>query len=95
MSVTLSSLPGKFKCSLLNVFCPEGISPNSGLTRPNNIYIYIYIYIERERERERTVCLWMTIYAPPWGLSSLVNELTATVSVMQGSSKELSSLVSR
>ena len=24
--------------------CPEGITPNSGLTGPNNIYIYIYIY---------------------------------------------------
>ena len=46
MSVTLSSLPGKFKCSLLNViFCPDGITPNSGLTGPNNTYIYIYIYI--------------------------------------------------
>ena len=40
MSVTLSSLPGKFKCSLLNVFfCPGGITPNYGLTGPNNIYI--------------------------------------------------------
>ena len=45
MSVTLSSLPGKFKCSLLNFFCPDGITPNSGLTGPNNTYIYIYIYI--------------------------------------------------
>ena len=28
-------------------FCPDGITPNSGLTGPNNtnIYIYIYIYI--------------------------------------------------
>ena len=45
MSVTLSLLLGKFKCSLLNVFfCPDGITPNSGLTGPNNtIYIYIYI----------------------------------------------------
>ena len=24
--------------------CPDGITPNSGLTGPNNIYIYIYIY---------------------------------------------------
>ena len=47
ISVTLSSLPGKFKCSLLNSFlvsCPDGITPNTGLTGPN-IYIYIYIYI--------------------------------------------------
>ena len=37
MSVTLNSLPGKFKCSLLNVFfCPDGITLNSGLTGPNN-----------------------------------------------------------
>ena len=28
------------------VFCPDGITPNSGLTGPNNtIYIYKYIYI--------------------------------------------------
>ena len=53
MSVTLSSLPGKFKCPLLNVFCPDGITPNSGLTGPNNIYIYIYIYkFSDEEERE-------------------------------------------
>ena len=27
-------------------FCTDGITPNSGLTGPNNtIYIYIYIYI--------------------------------------------------
>ena len=27
-------------------FCPDGISPNSGLIGTNNtIYIYIYIYI--------------------------------------------------
>ena len=47
MSVTLSSLPGKFKCSLLNVFfCPDGINHNFGLTGPNDIHIiYIYIYI--------------------------------------------------
>ena len=48
MSVTLSSLPGKCKCSLLNFFfffCPDGITPNSGLTGPKNTNIYIYIYI--------------------------------------------------
>ena len=46
MSITLSSLPGKFKCSLLNAFFyPDGITPNSGLTGQNNTYIYIYIYI--------------------------------------------------
>ena len=42
------------------------------------IYIYIYIYIYN---------------APPWGLSSLTKGMSVTVSVMQGSSKELSSLV--
>ena len=49
-----------------------------------DIYIYIYIYI---------IYIYIYINAPPWGLSSLAKELTATVSVMQGSSKELSSLV--
>ena len=33
------------------------------------------------------------LYAPPWGLSSLAKELPATASVMQSSSKELSTLV--
>ena len=46
----LSSLPGKFKCSVFEWFsCPEGITPNSGLTGPNNTYIYIYIY-KRQRQ---------------------------------------------
>ena len=35
----------------------------------------------------------MTIYAPPWGLSSLAKELPAAASVMRSSSKELSTLV--
>ena len=26
-------------------FSPDGITPNSSLTGPNNTYIYIYIYI--------------------------------------------------
>ena len=44
MSVTLSSLPGKSKCSLFSVFFgPDGITLNSGLTGPNNTCIYIYI----------------------------------------------------
>ena len=30
----------------MNVFfCPDGITPNFGLTGPNNTYVYIYIYI--------------------------------------------------
>ena len=41
MSVTLSSLPRKFKCSLLNGF----FIPMELLPTPNNTYIYIYIYI--------------------------------------------------
>ena len=31
--------------------------------------------------------------SPPWGLSSLAKELSAAASVMQSSSKELSTLV--
>ena len=51
MSVTLSSLPGKFKCSLF-FFCLDIITPNSGLTRPNNtISIYLYIYILSSTDR--------------------------------------------
>ena len=26
-------------------FCPDGITPNSGLTRPNNTHTHIYICI--------------------------------------------------
>ena len=33
------------------------------------------------------------IYAPSWGLSTLVKEFSATARIMQSSSKELSSLV--
>ena len=45
LKITLSSPSGKFKCSAPEWFsCPEGITPNSGLTGPNNTYIYIYIY---------------------------------------------------
>ena len=28
-------------------FCPDGITPNSGLTGPSNTYIYIYIEMNR------------------------------------------------
>ena len=51
---TLSSLPGRSKYSRI-FSCPDGITPNSGLTGLSILYIYIYIYIywERERERER------------------------------------------
>ena len=40
--------------------------------------MYIYIYI--------------TIYAPPWGLSTLANEFSAA-RIIKSSSKELSTLV--
>ena len=33
------------------------------------------------------------IYAPPWGLSTLAKELSVAASVMQSSSKELSTLL--
>ena len=48
----------KFKCSLLSVFlffCPGRITPNSGLTGPNNTYIYIYIYIGYVMKPSKTV----------------------------------------
>ena len=42
---------------------------------------------------QRLFCYKICIYAPPWGLSSLAKELPAAASVMQSSSKELSTLV--
>ena len=33
------------------------------------------------------------IYAPPWGLSTLVKEFSAATRIIQSSSKELSTLV--
>ena len=47
------------------------------------IYIYIYIYMSVD----------YNIYAPPWGLSTLVKEFSAAARIMQSSSKELSTLV--
>ena len=46
MSVTLSSLPGKFKCSLLNSFLVlmELLPTPVCLNRIIHTYIYIYIY---------------------------------------------------
>ena len=47
---TLSSLPGRFKYSRI-FSCPDGITPNSGLTGLSilslslSLYIYIYIYV--------------------------------------------------
>ena len=41
---TLSSLPGRSKYSRI-FSCPDGITPNSGLTGLSILYIYIYIYI--------------------------------------------------
>ena len=37
--------------------------------------------------------IYIYIYAPPWGLSTLAKELPVAASVMQSSSKELSTLV--
>ena len=39
-----------FTMKILNIHawitsCPDGITPNSGLTGPKILYIYIYIYI--------------------------------------------------
>ena len=39
------------------------------------------------------ICEYDNIYALPWGLSTLAKELSAAASVMQSSSKELSTLV--
>ena len=36
----------------------------------------------------------MTVYAPPWGLSTLVKEFTMAACIMQSTLKELSTLVS-
>ena len=41
---TLSSLPGRSKYSRI-FSCPDGITPNSGLTGLSILYIYIYIYV--------------------------------------------------
>ena len=71
MSVTLSSLPGKFKCSLLNCFfCPDGITPNSGLTGANNIYIIIIIIMSRRLRGYPWPSLAISPYhsSPPAGL---------------------------
>ena len=63
MSVTLSSLPGKFKWSYLNdFFCPDGIIPDAGLTGPNNTYIYKYIiacykYIDKVNSTNKIIFL--------------------------------------
>ena len=41
---TLSSLPGRSKYSRI-FSCPDGITPNSGLTGLSILYIYIYMYV--------------------------------------------------
>ena len=66
MSVTLSSLPGKFKCSLF--FCLGGITPNYSLTGPNNtiyiyIYIYIYVYIYILSSTDRSVLFYQNFFS--------------------------------
>ena len=70
MSVTLSSLPGKFKCSLLNVFfCPDGITPNSGLTGLNNT---LYIYISQEKSKHAVTCSMLHVMGHNKNLSGSV-----------------------
>ena len=54
------------------------------------IYMYVSIYMH---VYACFIYIYIYIYAPPWGLSSLAKELPATASVMQSSSKELSTLV--
>ena len=36
----------------LCIFCPDGITPTSGLIGLNNTYIYIYIYIRVNKHTE-------------------------------------------
>ena len=56
---------------------------SAGTAKPIIWKVLLYIYITELSE------LW----APPWGLSSLAKELPAAASVMESSSKELSTLV--
>ncbi len=58
--VTLSSLPGNLNIHSWIISCPDGITPNSGLTGPKNTYIYIYIERERERERGTLYYRWLS-----------------------------------
>ena len=52
-----------------------------------------YTNLDRNKKNELLVFQYDNIYAPPWGLSTLAKELSAAASVMQSSSKELSTLV--
>ena len=40
-----------------------------------------------------SLSIYLSIYAPPWGLSTLTKELSTAARIMQSSSKELSPLV--
>ena len=63
MLVTLSSLPGKFKCSLLNSFFrPDGITPNSGLTRPNNTHTQTHTHIHTHTHTHTHTYIYIYIY---------------------------------
>ena len=59
---TLSSLPGKFKCSALEWFsCPEGITPNSGLTGPNNTVcknVCMYVCMSFTCRQKKKIVSW-------------------------------------
>ena len=55
--------------------------------------IFEYFFTTCSSFLSRSSNLYIYIYAPPLGLSSLAKELPAAASVMQSSSKELSTLV--
>ena len=79
-----------FKITNRNLFASVNINIWNNLWTSAWIYICnntIWIYICNNTDTHQQT------HAPPWGLSCLRKELSATVSVMQGSSKELSSLV--
>ena len=76
-SITLSSLPGKFKCSAPEWFSgPEGITPDSGLIGLNNtiyiciecVYICLYMYVHidvcdlRGVHTKIHICAYIYIY---------------------------------
>ena len=57
------------------------------------ICVCVYIYLCLVLAPTFSLCIYVYRYAPPWGLSSLAKELPAAASVMQSSSKELSTVV--
>ena len=51
------------------------------------------IYYSFKISERNSLSVDNNIYAPPWGLSTLAKELSAAASVMQSSSKEMSTPV--